>query len=362
VKKMPFNINALKLPVLRRGSTGAAVGAWQRFLQDRNLPIGAADNGFGAVTEKATRDYQQKNGLTPDGVVGNATYAKALSQGFIFRVANLTAAMLLEYLSFGNNEVRNLQQSLNSIGRLNPPLTIDGNFGLRSVSGLAETYKIVDVNFRPRLDAQLSAATKQKLGADYAAALEILTEYARRQRFRLSGAHWVRFFPASRSIDDLVQPFRQRVRAFEKALQDAGATISIANTFRPPERAYLMHYSVQINNRDLAPWEVPGMIGVDINWVHYTDASSYQAARDMVNAYEIGSNPAALRSRHTQGLAIDWAITWKDTLRIRDAKGATVTLTTPRNGDENTRLWDVGASYGVYKLPYDPPHWSVDGS
>lgn len=358
---MPFKISALKLPVLRRGSTGVAVGAWQRFLQDQNFPIGAVDNGFGSVTERVTRDYQQKNGLVADGIVGNASYTRALSQGFIFRVANLTSAMLLEYLNFGNPEVRDLQQDLNTIGRLNPPLVVDGNFGLRSVKGLAETYKIVDVNFRSRLDAQLSAATKQKLGNDYAPALEILTEYARRQRFRLSGAHWVRFFPASNSIDDLASPFRQRVRAFEKALRDAGADIVITNTYRPPERAYMMHYAVQLNNRDFAPWEVPAMIGVDIDWVHYTDAASYQAAREMVMAFDIGSNPAALRSRHTQALAIDWGITWQDTLRIRDANGNLVTITTPRNGDENPRLWDVGASYGVYKLPYDPPHWSVDG-
>jgi hypothetical protein len=358
---MPFNINALKLPVLRRGSTGVAVGAWQRFLQDQNFPIGAVDNGFGAVTEKVTRDYQQKNGLVADGIVGNASYAKALSQGFIYRVANLTGAILLNYLTLGNAEVRNLQQSLNSIGRLNPPLAIDGDFGLRSVKGLAEAYKILDVNFRSRLDAQLSAATKQKLGADYAPALAIITEYARRQRVRLSGAQWVRFFPASNSIDDLVSPFRQRVRAFEKALRDAGADIVITNTYRPPERAYLMHYAVQLNNRDFAPWEVPSMIGVDIDWVHYTDAASYQAARDMVIAYDIGSNPAALRSRHTQALAIDWGITWKDTLKIQDGNGKAYNLTTPKNGDENPTLWDIGATYGVYKLPYDPPHWSVDG-
>jgi hypothetical protein len=38
-------------------------------------------------------------------------------------------------------------------------------------------------------------------------------------------------------------------------------------------------------------------------------------------------------------------------------------MTVPGVGDasENATLWDVGATFGVYKLEYDPPHWSVDG-
>ena len=358
---MAFRINALNLPVLRQGSTGAAVGAWQRFLVELNYPIGAVDNGFGAVTDKATRDFQQKNGLTADGIIGPGTYTKALSQGFIYRVAGLTAAILLNYLNFGSAEVGDLQRSLTAIGRLNPPMAGDGDFGLRSARGLAEAYKIVDVAFRVRIEQQLSPTTKQKLGADLAAALNILTEYARRLRGRLSGAQWVRFFPGSKSIDDLASPFRQRVQAFQKALKDAGATIEITATFRPPERAYLMHYCVSINNRDIAPEEVPTLPGVDIDWVQYTDAISLQAARQMIEAYDIGSNPAALRSRHTQALAIDWIIEWTGNLNIKDASGRVVSIGAPRAGNDNSKLWDIGASYGVYKLEYDPPHWSIDG-
>ncbi len=358
---MAFKISALNLPVLRQGSTGSAVGAWQRFLVDLNYPIGAVDNGFGSVTDKATRDFQQKNGLTVDGIIGTGTYTKALAQGFVYRVAGLTAAMLLSYLNFGVSEVGDLQRSLTAIGRLNPPLVGDGNFALGSTRGLAEAYKVVDVAFKGRLEQQLSAATKQKLGTDLAAALTILTEYARRLRGRLSGAQWVRFFPGSKSIDDLASPFRQRVQAFQKALKDAGATIEVTATFRPPERAYLMHYCVSINNRDIAPEDVPSMPGVDIDWVQYTSAISIQAAQQMIDAYDIGSNPAALRSRHTQALAIDWIIEWQGNLNIKDASGRVVSIGAPRAGNDNADLWDVGASYGVYKLEYDPPHWSIDG-
>jgi peptidoglycan hydrolase-like protein with peptidoglycan-binding domain len=358
---MPFKISALNLPVIKRGSVSEAVSAWQRFLQDMNFPIGGVDGGFGGVTEKVTKVYQEKNKLAADGIVGPGTYAKALSQGFIYRVAGLTGARLLDYLNFGPAEVKNLQQSLNAIAKLTPPLTADGDFGLWSTKALAEVHKQLDAGFRAKLDQQLAPATKQKLGTDAAAALDIITEYGRRQRLRLSGAQWVRFFPASRSLDDLASPFRQRAQAFEKAMKAAGAEVVIANTYRPPERAYMMHYCVRLNNRELRPVDVPPLAGIDIDWVHYNDAISYQAARDMVQAFDIGSNPAALRSRHTQALAVDWAITWKDTLKIKDANGREVSLTTPRNGDENERMWDVGATYGVYKLEFDPPHWSVDG-
>ncbi len=358
---MPFKISALNLPVIKKGSVSEAVSAWQRFLQDMNYPVGGVDGGFGGVTEKVTKVYQEKNKLTADGIVGPGTYTKALSQGFVYRVAGLTSARLLDYLNFGPVETKNLQQSLNAIARLTPPLTTDGDFGIGSTKAMAEAHKQLDVSFRTKLEQQLAPATKQKLGADMAVALDTLTEYARRQRLRLSGAHWVRFFPASSSLDDLASPFRQRAQAFAKALKDAGAEVVVANTYRPPERAYMMHYSVRLNNRDLAPSDVPGLAGIDIDWVHYNDAISYQAARDMVQAFDIGSNPAALRSRHTQALAVDWAITWKDSIKIKDANGKLITLTTPRNGDENEQMWDIGAGYGVYKLEYDPPHWSADG-
>lgn len=357
---MAFNPRPLKLSVIKKGSTGAAVAAWQRFLQDAGFPIGAIDAHFGNTTDVATRAYQEKNGLLADGVVGAGSYTKALTQGFVFYVANLTAAMLLECLNFGEAQVKDLQQSLNAIAQLTPPLTSDGDFGLSSARGLAEAYKKLDVNFRAALAQKLSAATKLKLGADFEPALDTLTEYARRQRQRLSGAHWVKYFLASTSIDDLASPFRQKVQAFEKALRAAGAKIEIANTLRPPQRAYLMHYASKILRREIAPQNVPSRVGVDISWVHYTNAISIQAAQQMVDAYDIAF-PPALQSRHTQGLAIDWLVTWQGTLNIKNAKGRMVSIGSPPSSYENSALWRVGATYGVIKLASDRPHWSSDG-
>jgi murein DD-endopeptidase MepM/ murein hydrolase activator NlpD len=56
--------------VLKVGSTGDAV----RYLQSA---LGLRSDGkFGPLTEKAVREFQKKNGLKVDGIVGKATYGK----------------------------------------------------------------------------------------------------------------------------------------------------------------------------------------------------------------------------------------------------------------------------------------------
>lgn len=64
---------------LRRGSTGAAVGALQRKLKT-NYPLYAGklvvDNIFGPATEAAVREFQRRAGLKVDGLVGPATKAR----------------------------------------------------------------------------------------------------------------------------------------------------------------------------------------------------------------------------------------------------------------------------------------------
>lgn len=59
-------------PTIKKGDRGASVAKWQRL-------IGVtADGNFGAGTDAATRAYQTAHGLTPDGVVGVATWGAAL--------------------------------------------------------------------------------------------------------------------------------------------------------------------------------------------------------------------------------------------------------------------------------------------
>lgn len=63
--------SAPKGNVVKRGSTGTAVKEIQRL-----IGISPADGIFGPGTESIVKDWQRKNGLTPDGVVGPATRAK----------------------------------------------------------------------------------------------------------------------------------------------------------------------------------------------------------------------------------------------------------------------------------------------
>lgn len=182
----------------------------------------------------------------------------------------------------------------------------------------------------------------------------------------LSGPAWVSKFPTSRSLDTLIDPFRSNVRRFLAALERAGAAVAVADTLRPPERAYLMHFAFAIAREGLSPAKVPARDGVDIEWVHPASPgvssakASKAAAEAMVAGYGVVFRPA-LNSRHTEGRAIDLSIAWLGDLVIDKADGESITVTSaPRTGG-NSSLQAVGASYGVIKLVSDPPHWSVDG-
>ena len=60
------------------GSTGASVSALQEKLNANGYSL-TVDGVFGAATEKAVKDYQKKNGLTADGVVGKTTWGSLLT-------------------------------------------------------------------------------------------------------------------------------------------------------------------------------------------------------------------------------------------------------------------------------------------
>lgn len=62
--------------VIKRGSTGATVKTIQTKLKNWGYYTGAVDGIFGTKTEKAVKYFQQKNGLTTDGIVGQKTAAK----------------------------------------------------------------------------------------------------------------------------------------------------------------------------------------------------------------------------------------------------------------------------------------------
>lgn len=73
--------------VLRQGSTGGEVKEVQRRLKNWGYYSGAVDGIFGSGTRKAVIYFQQKNGLTADGIVGKATY-KALGMNDSYNALN----------------------------------------------------------------------------------------------------------------------------------------------------------------------------------------------------------------------------------------------------------------------------------
>lgn len=176
-----------------------------------------------------------------------------------------------------------------------------------------------------------------------------------------SGPQWCARFPGSKSLDDLIPDFRDAVRAFVSQIADGGASVAISATFRPPERAYLMHWCWMIAREGADPSSVPSMAGVAIDWTHNADAASARAAAEqMVEAYAIRFQPS-LASRHTERRAVDMSVAWNGTLTLTDFNGQRRAIaSSPRDGT-NVDLAVIGKTFGVIKLVTDPPHWSDDG-
>ncbi len=61
--------------VLQQGATGGEVKELQRRLKNWGYYSGSVDGIYGKQTVEAVKYFQRKNGLTPDGIAGKATYA-----------------------------------------------------------------------------------------------------------------------------------------------------------------------------------------------------------------------------------------------------------------------------------------------
>ena len=205
----------------------------------------------------------------------------------------------------------------------------------------------------------------------------------------LSGEHWKTTadekWSNSIKIDDLESTFKEKVRKFKKMLEDNKVTIHIASTKRPPERAYLMHYSNEIRKGNVSPSDVPSKDGVNIKWDHGDLTKSKNAADELRKAFGVGTH-AALTSRHTEGKAIDMKLDFSENENEEEKHVLKYTL---EEGGEITReiLWDAnearygekaknksitniedrelskaGADFGLYrKIDSDVVHWSSDG-
>jgi peptidoglycan hydrolase-like protein with peptidoglycan-binding domain len=67
-----------RISTIRRGTSDWRTNLWQRFLVEvGELPKGSVDNDFGRKTEAATKRWQEKANLKPDGIVGTRTWFRA---------------------------------------------------------------------------------------------------------------------------------------------------------------------------------------------------------------------------------------------------------------------------------------------
>ena len=133
-------------PVLREGETGVDVRSLQYYLavlsyfSDGLLPPVIIDGIFGPSTTAAVRAFQELAGLTPDGVVGQATWQR-LEQAYqdvlnIFPVGQLEGRAKIYpgyFLSLGQEgeDVRDLQTYLRGIADYTgviPPIEVTGVF------------------------------------------------------------------------------------------------------------------------------------------------------------------------------------------------------------------------------------------
>jgi len=185
-----------------------------------------------------------------------------------------------------------------------------------------------------------------------------------------SGSYWVTWANAhaknSSKVDDLDAGFRTKVKEFTAALEAAGATVDVTTTKRSDKRAYLFHWSWKIHLDKCKPSDPPAKAGVEIEWDHGDIAASKKGAKEMVEGFGLAVPPAStnapsLTSNHISGKAIDMTLTWTGELKIKNKAGTVVAVPWMANVNANTKLQDVGSTYGVKKLKTDAPHWSHDG-
>lgn len=160
-----------------------------------------------------------------------------------------------------------------------------------------------------------------------------------------------------------MEPFKSNFIHFLDAVRNAGASTIISATYRPKERACLMHFAWQISHRALRPQGILRFPGVAIEWDHGDDEKSISAATEMCRGYKLKVKPA-LESQHSLGFAVDLNIGWAGDLSIANQDKSIEKISTiPRTG-MNPDLKVVAATYGVIKFNAngeDPPHWSSTG-
>jgi hypothetical protein len=215
----------------------------------------------------------------------------------------------------------------------------------------------------------------------------------------LSGSHWVRHYATPGGIGELNQPFRSNVQGFVDALREAGAEVDVASTFRSQKRAYMMHMAARVKidpEFALIPVEFqlnsispndPYQGPLEVTFAHLNPQGNLDkektaaAAAAMCSGYEINTPPDYPDTRLGSRAAVDLSIRWSGTPNFRlgpvstpldnqanqlgyvaiEAQWCSSNRGGPADQHCNSRLWQLGQSWGVFKLTSEELRWTAHG-
>ena len=143
---------------LRMGDSGSAVKNLQTKLKKLGYYSGTVDSTFGSGTYAAVRAFQQKNGLTADGVAGSETLKKLDSA-----YKNADSDKDDDSLRKGatGSAVKDLQTKLKKLGFYNA--YVDGSYGDTTVAAVKAFQK----KYNLTADGVAGSATLKKLDSAY---------------------------------------------------------------------------------------------------------------------------------------------------------------------------------------------------
>ncbi len=127
-----------KYATLKKGDKGAEVKLLQERLKELGYYTTVIDSDYGTKTINAVKAFQQKNGLTADGVAGEATLKKIYSAS---AVKNGTTTTNTNGLKSGDKgaEVKKLQERLKELGYYTS--VIDSEYGSKTIAAVKAFQK-----------------------------------------------------------------------------------------------------------------------------------------------------------------------------------------------------------------------------
>lgn len=244
---------------IRRGDSGENVAVIQTAINRistnyPSIPKMAVDGIFGEATENAVKQFQSIFNLTPDGIVGKATWYKmvGLYTG-ITRLSELDSegqtifGRSLQYpdsignsLSMGDSgsEVETLQFFLNVVSSVNPyvpPVEIDGIFGQQTFDSVVAFQKFT--NLDP--DGVVGDKTWHSLYEAFRGVID--TVYLSEDVLRITTSPYPGTALTQGSQGESVISLQQYLNAIASANPGLG-TINVTGTFDAPTRQAVIRY------------------------------------------------------------------------------------------------------------------------